>query len=121
MIDKVFYGLYYNKSVGYGTASKNKGDGGDVHSLYTSCRCTVVQGSNNECRGDSDVLSPFVGVIKESQVGSLLFDRYQLCAGNVVYKPFGYGKSREGIFFARYCPLRLLLFGKLRFIYVYLR
>ncbi|MBR4294658.1 MAG: hypothetical protein IKT53_06675 [Bacteroidaceae bacterium] len=71
--------------------------------------------------GDSDVLSSFVGVIKESQVGSLLFDRYQLCAGDVVYKPFGYGKSREGIFFARYCPLRLLLFGKLGFVYVYLR
>jgi hypothetical protein len=71
--------------------------------------------------GDSDVLSPFVGVIKESQVGSLLFERYQLCAGDVVYKPFGYGKSREGIFFARYCPLRLLLFGKLGFVYVYLR
>ena len=71
--------------------------------------------------GDSDVLSPFVGVIKEFQVGSLLFERYQLCAGDVVYKPFGYGKSREGIFFARYCPLRLLLFGKLGFVYVYLR
>lgn len=51
MIDKVFYGLYYNKSVGYGTASKNKGDGDDVYSLYTFCCCIVVQGSNNECRG----------------------------------------------------------------------
>ena len=71
--------------------------------------------------GDSDVLSSFVGNNEESQVGSLLFDRYQLCAGDVVYKPFGYGKSREGIFFARYCPLRLPLFGKLRFIYIYLR
>ena len=46
-------GFYYNKSV-EDTEYKYKGDGndgGDVYSLYTFCCCTVVQGSNNECRG----------------------------------------------------------------------
>ena len=74
-------GFYYNKSVENTEYKGDGNDGDDVNSLYTSCGCTVVQGGNNECRGDSDVLSPFVGVIKESQVGSLLFERYQLCAG----------------------------------------